>query len=188
MPQAVTHILFGLIIFQLFRDYVIKNKQKFPLHYVLIGGLSGLLPDIDIGIYLLMNFLGFPLEWFHRTYTHSIFFAIPFFLLALIFWKFKNKELGEHHLKLKNIFICIGIGILLHILLDGLICGTVMPLYPLNNTSIGFNIVTDLVQVYMTHDTLGDNLSTVFFGSLDAALLVFWLLYLEFKHKISSFI
>jgi len=73
MPQAVTHILIVLIIASLIRDFYIKkkDKRKFPLHYVLITGLAGLISDIDIGLYLIFN-------WFNPSFNlaeHRIFFA-----------------------------------------------------------------------------------------------------------------
>ena len=48
MPYAVTHVIFALVIADVIRDYVVRDKKKFPLHYVLIAGIAGLLPDIDI--------------------------------------------------------------------------------------------------------------------------------------------
>ena len=51
MPQAVVHVLFAIIALDLVRDYLIKDKKKFPLHYVFIGGVAGLLPDIDIPVF-----------------------------------------------------------------------------------------------------------------------------------------
>ena len=57
MPYAVTHILIALIVADVIRDYVVKNKKKFTLHYVLIAGIAGLLPDADTIIYLVLNML-----------------------------------------------------------------------------------------------------------------------------------
>ncbi len=53
MPQAVTHVLIALIIGSFVRDFYIKkkDKKKFPLHYILILGVAGLLPDIDVAVY-----------------------------------------------------------------------------------------------------------------------------------------
>jgi len=49
MPQAVTHILAPILLVSIFRDFCLRKKDKkhFSLHYVLIAGLGGILPDID---------------------------------------------------------------------------------------------------------------------------------------------
>tara|TARA_Y100000034_G_scaffold125404_1_gene174896 strand:- start:851 stop:994 length:144 start_codon:yes stop_codon:yes gene_type:complete len=47
MPYAVTHVLVAIIVAELLRDY----WKKFNLHYVLIAGIGGLLPDIDIIVF-----------------------------------------------------------------------------------------------------------------------------------------
>ena len=52
MPQAVTHVLIPIILLSIFRHiYQKKTGKKFHLQYVLIGGLAGVIPDIDIPIF-----------------------------------------------------------------------------------------------------------------------------------------
>ena len=60
MPQAVTHILVPIILLSIIRDKIVSKNKKahFPLHYVLIAGLAGGLPDIDILISLFLNSVG----------------------------------------------------------------------------------------------------------------------------------
>jgi len=177
-PQAVTHVLIPIIILQLFRDYVVKNKKAFPLHYVLIGGIAGLLPDIDLAIYWVLYYFGFIFEEVHRTFTHTLFLPLIFLIMGFVFWKFKSEKLGERHLKLRNIFFVIAAGSFIHLVLDATLAGTIMPLYPLLNFQIGVNLVGLLpIQFQAT-----------FIPALDAILLVLWLIYLEVKHKISSFL
>ena len=48
MPYAVTHVLVAIILAEIIRDYIVKDKKKFPLHYILIAGIAGLLPDVDV--------------------------------------------------------------------------------------------------------------------------------------------
>jgi len=50
MPQAVTHILVPILLVAIFRDFYLKKKSKrhFPLHYVFLAGIGGILLDIDI--------------------------------------------------------------------------------------------------------------------------------------------
>ena len=75
MPWAAFHILSTIILIDLYRDHLIKDPKKIPLHYVLIGGVAGLLPDIDIPFYwLIHDLLGFDVPFFHRYLTHTLFF------------------------------------------------------------------------------------------------------------------
>ena len=178
MPHAVTHVLIVLILLELFRDYYIKNKQSFPLHYVLIGGIAGLLPDLDVALYYMLSFFGFTYFEVHRVFLHNIFLPIIFVALAIPFWKFKSKELGVRHLKLKNIFLVIAFGSFVHLLLDVLVAGTILPLYPFSGLSVGMNII-ELAPLAWRETIL---------PSIDAVLLVLWLIHLEIRHKISSFI
>ena len=82
MPQAVSHVLIPVILLSLFRDYFIKDKSRFPLHYVIIGGAAGLIPDIDMAVYYVLSFFGFTVQEIHRTFSHNIFVVILFILLV----------------------------------------------------------------------------------------------------------
>jgi membrane-bound metal-dependent hydrolase YbcI (DUF457 family) len=177
MPHAVTHVLIVLILLELYRDYF-SNKKTFPLHYVLIGGLAGLLPDLDIAVYYALSSFGVTMSEMHRTFSHNIFFPLLFVVLAIPFWNFKNKELGEKHLKLRNIFLVIAFGIFMHLVLDYLIIGNVMPFWPFSNHAIGLNLV-GLAPLAWQESIV---------PSLDAAILILWLIDIERRHKISSFI
>src|SRR4030042_1297117 len=175
MPNAVTHFLIPVILLELFRDFFVKNKKSFPVHYVFIGGLAGLLPDFDVAFYYILSFFGFTIQEVHRTFSHNLFIPLIFVILALLFHKFKNKELGEHHLKLKNIFLVIAFGIFIHLLLDAITDGSIMPLYPLSNFSIGLNLIKLIPIPVIWQDRI--------IPSLDAILLILWMIHLEMKHK-----
>jgi len=178
MPQAVTHFIIPVILLELYREFFVKNKKSFPVHYVFIAGLAGLIPDLDIAVYYFLSFFGFTIQEVHRTFSHNLFIPLIFFILGLFFWKFKNKELGEHHLKLKNIFFVISFGIFIHLLLDATISGIVIPFYPVSNLKIGLNLI-NLVPITWQSTIL---------PTLDAILLILWMIYLEVKHKISNLI
>ncbi len=178
MPQAVTHFLIPVILLELFRDFFVKDKRSFPVHYVFIGGLAGLLPDLDIAVYYIVSFFGFTLEEVHRTFSHNLFVPLFFVALGLFFYKFKNKELGEHHLKIKNIFFVIAFGIFIHLILDSIVLGGVMPLYPLSTYMIKLDLLNMAPSPWQ---------STIL-PTLDAIFLVLWMIYLEMKHKISNFL
>lgn len=178
MPQAVTHVLAAIIIAEIIRDYVVKDKKKFPLHYVLIAGVAGLLPDIDIIAYWVLYWFGFTLNEVHRTFSHNLFVPLVFLIIAGITWRFKNKELGKHHLKLHNILLMISLGVLVHLALDATIGGYIMPFYPFSTFAVGLNLVSALPPI----------LQQLALPTLDAILLILWLVHEEFRHKISSFI
>jgi membrane-bound metal-dependent hydrolase YbcI (DUF457 family) len=178
MPYAIAHILITIIILDLIRDHWIKNKKKFPLYYVLIGGIAGLLPDLDVAIYYILGFFGFTLQQVHRTFTHNLFFLAVFVILGLIFNKYHNKELGKHHLKLGMIFFVISFGIFTHLALDATISGNIKPLYPLSQFTINFG----LLYYFPGH------LQSTIIQSIEAIILILWLAHEGLKHKISDFI
>ncbi len=184
MPQAVTHILIPILLISLFRDFYLRKRDKkhFPLHYVLIAGLGGVLPDIDIPISFLLNILGFESWNIHKTFTHSIFFPLLFFILFLAFRPVHKKarvcNLTRHNLKLSTIFLILSFGILTHLLLDSIFGETALFFYPFSALNLSINLVGYLPA----------GLQGYFTATLDGVLLVIWLIYLELKHKISDFI
>ena len=181
MPQAVTHFLLPALLVALLRDYYIKKKERrsFPLHYVLIAGIGGVLPDIDILVFLLLQPFGLSFYEVHRTYTHSLLVVLLFLFLGVIFHHSKIKALGKHKLKLGIIFYLLSFGIFTHIFLDALISGeTIKLLYPLSHSTIWTNLVDYLPQPF----------NVLFTPLLDGIVLIIWIIYLELKHKISDFI
>ncbi|OGJ15707.1 hypothetical protein A3K73_02990 [Candidatus Pacearchaeota archaeon RBG_13_36_9] len=178
MPHAVTHILIVIILLELYRDYFVRNKRAFPLHYVLIGGLAGLLPDLDIAAYYFLSFFGYSIGEVHRTFSHNLFIPLISVILAVPFWKFKNRKLGERHLKLRNIFLIIAFGVFMHLALDSILAGFIMPFYPFSTYSLGLNIIN--LAPLAWHESI--------LPSIDAAILVLWLIHIERRHKISGFL
>ena len=170
MPYAATHILIPLILADIYRDYF--SKVKFNLHYVLIAGLSGLLPDIDVVIFWIMNlFRDTALSEVHRTFTHTLFFPLIFFILFFVV-----KDVSFKKLRLNYIFLAIGFGISIHLILDGLLSDGIRPFYPLSN------YVLDLSLIPLNW------FKGTFFTGLDAILLVIWLVHEEWNHRISDYI
>lgn len=176
MPYAVTHILVALIVADIIRDYVVKNKKKFPLHYVLIAGISGLLPDLDTIAYWFLNMLyGIPSSLVHRLYSHNLTIALIFLLLGFLTIKIKNIHFSRHKLKLSIIFYMIALGYFIHLILDYFLSGKIMPLFPFSTLKVGLEL---------TSGRLGDSI----LQGIDAILLVLWLVHEEVKHRISDFI
>jgi hypothetical protein len=174
MPHAVAHVLIVMILLELYREYC--SKKSFPLRYVLIGGLAGLLPDLDVAIFYALSFFGFGYFEVHRVFLHTLLIPLILMVLAVFSWNFKSKILGKQNLKLRNIFLVIAFGVTMHILLDSILA-SIVPLYPLSSYTIGLNLINFVPLVW--RDTI--------LPSIDAVLLVLWLIYLEAKHKISSF-
>ena len=48
MPLAVTHILVPIILMDLLRDHILKRNKIITNKNVLLAGLGGLFPDIDL--------------------------------------------------------------------------------------------------------------------------------------------
>ncbi len=61
MVYAVAQILTPILILAIYRDYL--AKRKFKLTYVMLAGLGGILPDLDVIAYWALNLLfGTPLS------------------------------------------------------------------------------------------------------------------------------
>ena len=178
MTQAVTHFLVAAILVNLFRDYVVKNKHDFPLHLVLIAGIAGLLPDFDVAAFWILHYSGLTLAEVHRTFTHNLFVPLLFLVFGIILWGSKNHYLESKHIKLRNLFFVIAFGVFIHLVLDATVSGLIMPFYPLSTFAVGLNIINFLPVHF----------HSAFLPSLDAVLLMFWMIYLGMKHKISSYI
>jgi len=161
MPYAVTHALVPIILVDTVRDHVFKMKKKFlPNRYVLFAGIAGLLPDIDL---LFTPYL-------HRTITHSVWFPLIFLFGFLLSYTLQKE-------KLYKIFLMLFIGFSLHILMDAILLGSVVPLFPFDSTEIGFNILAPVAL-------LGLNA----FSAIDAVLLFLWLIHEELEHNISEYL
>lgn len=168
MPQAVVHVLFAIIALDLFRDYIIKDKRKIPLHYIFIGGIAGLLPDIDVPLFwLLNNFLGIDVPFFHRMLTHTFLFIGIFLLASLIFFDISRKA--------SELLGIITFGVAFHVFLDWMLVGSVAPFYPFSDASYGLDLIGRL------HLPLAVE-------GLEAVVLLLWLWHEEKKHRISDFI
>ncbi len=164
MPYAVTHIIITIVILDLFRHYVF-GKEKFPRYLVVLGGLAGLAPDIDIPLSWLYTALtGIPAN-FHGLFTHSFIFPLLFLLAAsLLYWK-GNKQWAA-------ISVVIAGGWFLHPLLDCFFGGYKNMLWPFPVT--GSFCPQWGIDQYM--------------ASIDAILLVAWLVHEEVHKRIKDYI
>ncbi|MAE49913.1 hypothetical protein CMI48_03730 [Candidatus Pacearchaeota archaeon] len=180
MPQAVTHILLPILLVSFWRDYYLRKRDRsqFPLHYVLIAGLGGVLPDVDFAAFWLAKAAGITNYALHRSYTHYLIIPIILFLGFFALKNINHPSLGRHKLRLNIICLMLALGYTIHILLDAYLMGPIQLLLPLITIEIG----SPLLQSW-----LGEA-AGLFTATLDGALLVIWITYLEWKHKISNFI
>jgi len=176
MPQAVTHLLFPLVIGSWIKDWYEKKKSRgiFSLRYVLVAGIGGVLPDLDLAIFWILYYFGFTMEQVHRTFTHTIFLPLIFLILFFVL----NNKVKLGRLKWNTIFLMLALGSSIHLILDGTLSGYIVPLYPLLNLEVGLNLVGMLPKPLMD----------IAIPLLDGILLILWVVYLEWKHKVSDFI
>ena len=179
MPYATTHILIAIILVELFRDFIIKDNKKFPRYYILFAVIGGIIPDLDIGLFYILNFFGFSFAEIHRTFLHTIF--VPLILLSIggIFYYFhlNNSNVSKHHLKISWIFFILGFGAILHLLLDMTFAGKIIPFYPFLNLELGLNLI----------QYAPENLRELIIPTIDGILLMLWIFWMEFKLKINNY-
>lgn len=179
MPNPLTHVLISIILIELFREYVIKNNRVFPRYYILVAAIGGIIPDLDYIAYYLLFPRGYGIEELHRTFLHSLFIPLIFVLIGLFILKinFKINWLRKRHVRLSVVFFILAFGSLIHIILDAIFSGVIMPFYPVSFWKIGLNIVV------LFPEEIRSSISHL----IDVILLFFWLFWMEFKLRISDY-
>lgn len=171
MPYAVTHVLLTIIVIDLYRDYITKHRRFFTLHTILIGGIAGLLPDIDIPLGWALRNFGINII-VHGSFTHTPWFAVLFLIPGLIFLNRRDKKRAV-------LYFVISFGVLFHVSLDWFLGGGmqegVMWLFPFSMRAFKFHLM----------DRFG---WTMLAPGVDAIILLAWLWHEEVKHKIRDFI
>lgn len=166
MALAVTHILIPIVLLDILRHYVFGLK-KFPRYLVVMGGLFGLVPDIDIPLSWLYNALAFSPVDFHRlSFTHSLVFPLVFVLIGA-FFSWKNNH------KWASIFYVISIGWLTHIGLDWSYGEYKAIFWPFFTADIS------LFPQWKLYD---------YAAEIDAILLVLWIVHEEVHNRIKDYI
>lgn len=170
MPFTTTHVLVSIICIELFREYFFKDNKKFPRYYILIAAIAGVFPDLEY-----LYFLSYQ----DRYFLHSLFVPLIFVLLGILARRLevRPKELGKRHMNLPFIFFVFAGGSLLHIFLDSIFIDTLMPFYPLSDYEIGLQLVYKFPE----------HLQELVLPIVDAFLLFFWLLWMQFKLKIDDY-
>ncbi len=167
MCFAVTHILVPIILVDLVRDHVFKkHRRMLPNKYILLAGIAGILPDIDI---IIRGVIGT-----YSYITHSLVLPIIFFILSFISYK------KIEHRKYYKIFLMFSVGFFTHVILDVLVHtpleSSMMLFYPIGKSITGFGIMSI------------DKYGFIPMAALDGVLLLLWLIHEEVTHKISDFL
>ncbi|HIH10706.1 TPA: metal-dependent hydrolase [Candidatus Woesearchaeota archaeon] len=165
MAYAVTHVLIPLIILDLLRHYLL-GKKKFPRYLIIVGGIAGLVPDIDLPLGGLINLLAGTELRLHGLFTHSVLFVIIFALVGFLCYWWNNQKWAK-------IFLVICFGWLMHIFLDCLFRESVTRLlfWPLQWGDL-FCASWNLYPYAL---------------GIDAILLVLWLVHEEIHHYIKDY-
>lgn len=165
MALAVTHIILTIAFLDIFRHYVFGLK-KFPRYLLVVGGIAGLAPDLDIPLGWILTLLtGNPVN-LHGVFTHSILFALLFAVIGAAFHYKMN-------LKWAKIFYVIAVGWTFHILLDCVFNSYATFLWPLSVDTMAFCPARSFLESYRS--------------SIDAIILVLWLVHEEIHHKIKCY-
>jgi membrane-bound metal-dependent hydrolase YbcI (DUF457 family) len=164
MPFSVTHMLIPMILLDVLRDNILKIKKKrLPNKYILIAGLAGLLPDIDIPLsFLFGSFFA------HRTITHTVWLPLSFLLLSSILYLLKKRDWSL-------VFLMCFIGTSLHIILDVVTAGSIALLYPVSSTMFSVNLIGTKNVMFV-------------YSIMDAVILWLWFLRMSMKKKIPNIV
>ncbi|MFH0832000.1 MAG: metal-dependent hydrolase [archaeon] len=178
MPYAITHVLFAVVAAELIRDYAFK--KRFSFIYVILAGIAGMIPDIDV-LFVLLS--GLPISdaiqgratYLHPSFTHSILWipivlALAFFILNLE----KKGKMGiqileKYKLKMSGILFIMALGITMHLALDSTLTGFLR--IGFFTKPIGLNLVPF------------SQFGSMIIGSIDALFLVLWLIHEGIRHK-----
>ena len=174
MPYAVAHTILTIVIADIYRDYI--AKKRFPMIYVFIAGIAGLMPDLDIPASWAFNLVFGTQYNFHRIYTHSLFYAIAFFFIAMIFlfsrkYKYKILRWSAPKNAFAMLFLALAFGWFMHIALD---CALAADGY--------LNLIPSVPLSFCPHPF--SNQALVGF---DAIILVLWLIHEQWKHEIKDY-
>jgi len=173
MPDVVTHVIIAIVIIDIIRHFV-KNKKAFPLYYIFIGGLAGLLPDADVFVEIIGKIFGATLT-VHRIFTHTLVIPIILVIAGILTMKIPAKKDSAAEFKLSNILFVIALGWGIHLLLDFFIEGNIFPLWPFSGVGFGLNPNPSAF------------FSTRILPVLDGLILLAWLWHEEATKKITDF-
>jgi len=165
MALAVTHILITIVLLDLLRHYVF-GKRRFPRYMLVVGGIAGILPDIDIPLTWVYNAITGSTGSLHGFFTHSLIFPLLFVIVGLAFHFYKPNH------KWAKMGYIIAFGLFMHLLLDCAFGGYKSFLWPLEN------IANFCPQWSISK----------FAADIDAIILIVWLVHEEVHNRIRDYI
>lgn len=165
MPLVVVHFVVSAILSQ----YLCEKRYgrgKYPAYYPLLGGIFGLVPDLDLPISaILTRFIDYDPTLVHNVYTHVIW--IPMMILGIAFL------LDAANLKATAIAYLLAVGYSTHITLDFFIGGAKMVFYPVSRfIFFGLGPISGILH---------------FAEMLDAVVFVVWVVYLYRTKQLTSY-
>ncbi|MBS3132941.1 metal-dependent hydrolase [Candidatus Woesearchaeota archaeon] len=155
MPLAGTHIVITIAVLAAVRKFL---KIKFSNRLLLLGGLIGLLPDIDMPLALAINRIFGTSVYFHKIYTHALLIPLVLYLTALTVKKF--------NVKAATAILIAAVAWLVHVILD---CYST------------FGLAPSLVPNWNGFGFCAGFLSPEGLMQFDGAVLFLFLLYLAYK-------
>jgi membrane-bound metal-dependent hydrolase YbcI (DUF457 family) len=165
MALAVTHVLVVIFILDIFRHYVFGLK-KFPRYLLVVGGIAGLMPDIDIPLGWFFSLVSGTKVSLHGEFTHSLIIVLVIVLMGVI--SHSQKEINR-----ARWFYVIAAGWFVHLLLDCGFNAYATFLWPLPINTL----------VFCPERFLGPHYG----ASIDAIILVLWLIHEEVHKKIKDY-
>ncbi len=188
MPLAVTHVLVPIIALELLRDRYRKISKFFSIEHVFLIGVAGLLPDSDLLLYRITHLLGKPLlsdDLGHRVIFHNIWIPVGFLVFYMLFnnaHRFVDvkKRTKKYLQSFGKIYLVLFMGFAVHLILDAVLTGHVMPFYPLNSHMVDWNLFGKISS------STGIPILTITV-STDALLLLFWLWHQQIEKHILDY-
>lgn len=164
MGLAVTHVLITIILLDLFRHYIF-GKNNFPRYLLVVGGIAGLIADIDLPLAWVYNWITNSQISFHGQFTHSFVFPLIFLISGFVLYRQQKENFAK-------ISWVIAVGLVLHIILDCAYGGYTTFLWPLN-------ISTTFCPKWGISN---------YASGIDAVLLIVWIVHEEVHDKIKDYI
>ena len=197
MPLAVTHIIVPIIFLELLRDHSRRISKFFSKRYTFLIGIAGLFPDLDLHLITFLGYLGetiptAKIDLGHRIIFHNIWAPLGFLIFFSFFYYAapklksklkKSKVTKKSRTKFERfgkVFLILFLGWSIHLILDAVFTGKVMPFYPLNDYLLDYNLVGQVAE-------MAGILKITILVSMDALLLFFWLWHEEVHHYIKDY-
>jgi membrane-bound metal-dependent hydrolase YbcI (DUF457 family) len=160
MSLPILHSIVGISIVVICYP---RNSLAKDWRFLLFSALIAISPDLD---YLLVYSLNMSYEC-HRSFTHSIFFALTVTFLVLALTRFSN---------IKRTLVC-GLALLSHGIVDFLVSyekGGVKLLYPLSDKRFEFEMISVFERLSNSWQEFADQalLETVLFTPIFLLLLL----------------